>query len=205
MHCDVSLKATPAEPKFKREEAPKLEASTSSQLMLDSSIMAEPSSTKADPYEKPWYAYLTIDLLFAVARRTFIHPFIAWMVPLGFRAQAMSYHNPLMRSAILYASILTIVWALSYIDGRIAGGRAREVDLREEGIVITGGERGLGLLIAQIYVLRGANVAVMGIGDMPEDLAEQVTFCKCDVGDRQQVEKAYGEITESVCPPMQSG
>lgn len=70
----------------------------------------------------------------------------------------------------------------------------REVDLSEEVIVITGGASGLGLLIAEVYGMRGATVAVLDVNEMENTEARGVTYYKCDVGDKEQVVKVAAEI-----------
>jgi NAD(P)-dependent dehydrogenase (short-subunit alcohol dehydrogenase family) len=66
-------------------------------------------------------------------------------------------------------------------------------------IVITGGASGLGLLIAEVYGMRGATVAVLDVKELESGEARGVTAYKCDVGDREQVAKAAVEIERDVC------
>lgn len=149
--------------------------------------------------EKPWHSFLTIDLLLQVANKTFLHPFVAWIIPLCLRAQAASFRHTSMQLALAYAIILTLLSILSVINKRIAYGLPREVDLSEEVIVITGGASGLGLLIAEVYGMRGASVAVLDVREMESKEAIGVEFYNCDVGDRVQVEKVAVEIEKDVC------
>lgn len=153
----------------------------------------------SSPSDKPWHTYLTIDLLLQVANKTFLHPFVAWMIPLCLRAQAASFRHTSMQLALTYAILLTILSILSVINKRIAHGLPREVDLSEEVIVITGGASGLGLLLAEVYGMRGASVAVLDVREMEAKEATGVEFYKCDVGDRGQVERVAREIEEDVC------
>ncbi len=151
--------------------------------------------------EKPWHAFLTLDLLIAVLNRTFLHPFVAWMLPLCLRAMAASYESTSMRVTIAYASLLTVWYFLDAINWRIAYGPSREVDFEEEVIVITGGASGLGLVIAEMYGMRGASVAVMDVKDVPERENEGirgVKFYKCDIGKREDVEGVKARIEKEV-------
>lgn len=89
------------------------------------------------------------------------------------------------------------------ISDRIAFGAPRQVDLSEEVIVITGGASGLGRLIAQIYGLRGASVAVLDIAEEKdvkgwEDVGG-VEYYRCDIGVRCEVETVARRIEEDVC------
>lgn len=137
-------------------------------------------------------------MLAKVLKVTFFHPFIAWLIPICFRAEMMSYQATPMRVSIVYASFISVCWILTYMSNRIAYGLPREVDLSEEVIVITGGASGLGLLIAEVYGMRGASVAVLDENEMENGEARGVTYYKCDVGDRKQVEKVAQEIERDV-------
>jgi NAD(P)-dependent dehydrogenase (short-subunit alcohol dehydrogenase family) len=73
--------------------------------------------------------------------------------------------------------------------------------LGEEVIVITGGASGLGLLIAEVYGMRGATVAVLDVLDLESGDARGVTAYKCDVGDKAQVAKVAAQIEKEVRLP----
>lgn len=148
-----------------------------------------------------WAAPLNVDLLIKVAKVTIVHPFVGWMVPLGLRAQAMSWHNPVMVYAITYASILTALFFLGILNKQIAYSKPRTVDLSEEVIVITGGASGLGLLIAEVYGMRGATVAVLDVKELESGEARGVTAYKCDVGDAAQVKATALKIERDVSTP----
>lgn len=153
-----------------------------------------------------WFAPLSIDLIIKVFKRTFFHPFIAWIVPLCFRAQNMFYDAPPMIVSIAWASFISLSWILGAINNRIGYGLPREVDLSEEVIVITGGASGLGLLIAEVYGMRGATVAVLDVKEMENGEARGVTYYKCDVTDKAQVAKVAADIERDVThpPPLYS-
>lgn len=151
--------------------------------------------------ELSWAKPLSIDLLLKVLNVTFLHPFVAWMVPLCMRAQAMPWHDPAMHIAIAYASSLTALFFLGVLNRQLAYSKPRVVDFSEEVIVITGGASGLGLLIAEVYGMRGASVAVLDVKELEAGEARGVTAYKCDVGDREQVAKVAVEIERDVCPP----
>lgn len=145
-----------------------------------------------------WHAPLSIDLLIKVAKVTIIHPFAVWMIPLGLRAQAMSWDNDIMIYAITYAGFLTALYFLGTLNKQVAYSKARKVDLSEEVIVITGGASGLGLLIAEVYGMRGATVAVLDVRILEGGAARGVTSYKCDVGDAEQVKAVAIEIERDV-------
>lgn len=120
------------------------------------------------------------------------------MIPLCLRARAVSYASSSFSISVAYATLLTILYFLSHLNGRIAYGRPRTVDLSEEVIVITGGASGLGLLIAEVYGMRGASVAVLDIRELENQEARGVEYYKCDVGDRVQVAAAAKQIERDV-------
>ncbi|KAM0319762.1 hypothetical protein ACHAO8_000804 [Botrytis cinerea] len=151
--------------------------------------------------ELPWAKPLSIDLLHKVLQVTFLHPFVAWMIPLCMRAQAMPWHHQAIQYSIGYASLLTMLYFLSILNRQIAYSKAREVDLSEEVIVITGGASGLGLLIAEVYGMRGATVAVLDVRDLESGEARGVSYYKCDVGNREEVARVAVEIERDLGTP----
>jgi len=122
-------------------------------------------------------------------------------VPLCFRAETMEYTAMPMKVSIVYASLVTACWILSAINKRIAFGLPRYVDLEDEVIVITGGASGLGLLIAEVYGMRGASVAVLDVREMENGEARGVTYYKCDVADKAQVARVAAEIERDIGAP----
>lgn len=153
------------------------------------------------PQRDSWFAPLSIDLFLKVLNTTLLHPFIAWLIPLCFRAQTVKWEAPPMVISIAWAIFITLCWMANIINQRIAHGIPREVDLSEEVIVITGGSSGLGLLIAEVYGMRGASVAVLDVNEMENTEARGVTYYKCDVSDKAQVAKVANEIEKEVCRP----
>ncbi|CZS95492.1 probable short-chain dehydrogenase/reductase 3 [Rhynchosporium agropyri] len=151
--------------------------------------------------ELSWARPLSIDLLLKVLNVTFLHPFVAWMIPLCMRAQVTAWDAPAMQVSILYASLLTALFFLGILNRQIAYSKARKVDFSEEVIVVTGGASGLGLLIAEVYGMRGATVAVLDVKDLEAGEARGVSVYKCDVGDKEQVAKVAKEIEMDLGTP----
>jgi NAD(P)-dependent dehydrogenase (short-subunit alcohol dehydrogenase family) len=160
-----------------------------------------PPPYNAPPQRDSWFAPLSIDLIVKVFKTTFFHPFIAWIVPLCFRAQNMFWDAPPMLVSIAWASLISLSWIAGAINNRMAFGMPREVDLSEEVIVITGGASGLGLLIAEVYGMRGATVAVLDVEEMENGEARGVTYYKCDVTDKDQLARVAAEIERDVRVP----
>lgn len=150
------------------------------------------------PQRDSWFAPFSIDLFVKVLNVTFLHPFVSWMIPLCFRAQTIPWDATRMIVSIIWASFITLCWVAGVFNQRIAYGLPREVDLSEEVIVITGGASGLGMLVAEVYGMRGASVAVLDVNEMENGEARGVTYYKCDVGDKRQVKKVAEEIERDV-------
>ena len=148
--------------------------------------------------ELAWAKPLSVDLFLKVLNVTFLHPFVAWMMPLCMRAQAMVWNHPAMQISIGYASLLTALYFLNVLNKQLAFSKPRKVDLSDEVIVITGGASGLGLLIAEVYGMRGATVAVLDVKDLESGEARGVSVYKCDVGDKEQVARVAIEIERDV-------
>ena len=157
-----------------------------------------PPTSRIKRKQKPWHSLLTIDLLSTVLLRTFLHPFFAWMIPLSLRAVTVPYEFLSMRLAVGYASFLTLIYILSYLNDRIAFGLPRDVNLEEEVIVITGGASGLGRIIAEIYAMKGTSVAVLDVKKWEDEGVPGVNHYLCDVGNREQVVASAKKIRHDV-------
>jgi len=154
---------------------------------------------------KSWHEHITIDLLAHVLNRSLFHPFIAWLIPLCQRAVGAPYDSFNFTATCIYASLVTLVWVLGFLNQHIAYGLPRELDWDEEVVVITGGASGLGKILAEMYGMRGASVAVLDVRD-PEEESEglaSVEFYKCDVGNAEAVARAKEQIEKDVCRPLQ--
>ncbi|KEZ46151.1 Short-chain dehydrogenase reductase family [Scedosporium apiospermum] len=155
----------------------------------------------APPQRDSWFAPLSIDLIIKVLKVTFLHPFICWIIPLCFRAQNYPYTHFKMVYSIIWATFITLCWMAGIINKRMAFGLPREVDLGEEVIVITGGASGLGLLIAEVYGMRGASVAVLDVNEMENLEARGVTFYRCDITDKEALAKVAKQVEADLGTP----
>lgn len=162
--------------------------------------LSSTSTTQALP-DKPWHAYITIDLLLSVLKRTIFHPFIAWLIPLCMRSLSYPYTHSHFQYTFAYAIVITLFALLYKLDKRLAWGPPRQLDWDSEVVVITGGASGLGKLLAETYGMRGVSVAVLDIR-VPEEREseglENVHFYKCDVSDLAEVQKAKASIEKDV-------
>ena len=151
--------------------------------------------------EDPWYSIVTVDMLLKVLNITIFHPFVAWIIPLCFRAEHHAWDTRPMMVSIAWAVLITLFTLFDKFSHKLAYGMHREVDLSQEVIVVTGGASGLGLLIAEVYGMRGATVAVLDIAEELENPeARGVTYYKCDVGDPKRIKEVAAEIERDVSP-----
>lgn len=158
-----------------------------------------PSSSST---QQKWYNALTIDVLLAVLNRTILHPWVAWILVLSLRAQVTPYTDLSFMIATGYAVLLTLIAVGRTINHRVAYGLPRPVDLTEEVVIVTGGASGLGQVIARMYSMRGASVAVLDIKPGEEigndEMGDGAEYYYCDVGDRAMVEATVDQIEKEV-------
>ncbi|KAL7799804.1 hypothetical protein V8C37DRAFT_365526 [Trichoderma ceciliae] len=160
-----------------------------------------PASYSRPPQHDSWFAPLSIDLIIKVLNITIFHPFICWLIPLCLRAQTTRWEAPPMIGAMAWAIFISLCWIAGAANQRIAHGPPREVDLSEEVIVVTGGASGLGMLIAEVYGMRGASVAVLDVNEMENGEARGVTYYRCDVSDKARVAEVAEEIEKDLGTP----
>lgn len=150
--------------------------------------------------DKPWHAYLTLDLLAHVLSNSIFHPFIAWLIPLCLRSLAYPAHHPYIRNTWIYATAVTIVAILRYLDSILAWGPRREINWDEEVVVITGGSGGLGRVMAEMFSMKGVSVALLDVRP-PEGESEALLNAKhyyCDVGNPDAIAEAKACIEKDV-------
>ncbi|KAF3935915.1 hypothetical protein ABW20_dc0106746 [Dactylellina cionopaga] len=157
--------------------------------------MEAPPTPSGFRTDKPILSLINVDLLVQVANITFFNPIGAWMLPLMLRTLTFQYHHPPLWGSMLYAALVTLYWLLQQLNRRLAYGPNREFDKTEEVLVITGGASGLGLLIAQVYGMRGMSVAILDVNE-PEVEVRNVEFYKCDVGKYDEVKAVSARIRE---------
>jgi NAD(P)-dependent dehydrogenase (short-subunit alcohol dehydrogenase family) len=100
----------------------------------------------------------------------------------------------------------TLAWAVAGLSAaaavRMAVRARRAIELRDRTVVVTGGSRGLGLVLAREFAHEAARVAIVArdqaeLERAREDLERrnaQVMIVACDVTDQADVERAMGTI-----------
>ena len=105
-------------------------------------------------------------------------------------------------------SLFWLAAAGSALGAYILARRLRQADLRGQVVLITGGSRGLGFLLAREFALEGARVAFCARD--PEELRRaqadlesrgvEVYPIRSDVSDRDQVTRMIDDVTQSLGP-----
>lgn len=87
----------------------------------------------------------------------------------------------------------------------------RAVSFRDRTVVISGGSRGLGLVLARLLAEEGARVALLArtasdldsaVADLKARSGAEVLAVPCDVSRREDVEDAVGRVAEVLGPPV---
>jgi NAD(P)-dependent dehydrogenase (short-subunit alcohol dehydrogenase family) len=105
-----------------------------------------------------------------------------------------------MQVCMGYAVVLNVFWIWKQFNTRWAYGSKRTFDWAEEVVVITGGSSGLGLLMSQIYDMRGVTVAILDRVP-PEGEGRGVVWYRCDVGNKDEVKKVAKRVREECGEP----
>lgn len=157
------------------------------------------------PHARPSSPKLTLDLLLLVLSRTLFQPFIACLLPFCLRALATPYSSTSFIATTAYAAAVCIYHLLAIANQRLAYGAPRKINWKDEVVVISGGCRGLGACIAEIYGLRGVSVAVLdtAVPKEEEDGQEKegVHYYHCDVASRDDVETTMSRISDELGYP----
>lgn len=85
---------------------------------------------------------------------------------------------------------------MSSLSGRNLSGR----NLSGRSVLVTGGNRGIGLAIAKAFAAGGDQVAVTHRGTPPDDLPPELWPVRCDVTDAEAVDAAFTAVEERQGP-----
>lgn len=102
------------------------------------------------------------------------------------------------------ALIMAAAGAGALLAGRALFRRWREYDLKDKAVLITGGSRGLGLVLAREFASEGSRVAIcardreelMRAQDELASMGAQVFAFPCDVTDRSQVKELVEVVAD---------
>lgn len=159
------------------------------------------STTLSRP--RPWYRHLTLDLVLLILANSIFHPWITLVFYLCL-ASIHKHREPLAHYTLCYTAVLAVVEMGIWMNHRVTYGKHRQVEWEGEVVVITGGASGLGRVVAEMLVRKGAKVAVWDVREPDEEAEEtmerwDVVWDKVDVSKREEVQKAVERVVAEVC------
>src|SRR5215216_4248280 len=128
----------------------------------------------------------------------------AWCRPRWFKRLELDAKGNVMPSRNRQTALLTVGGLSLLLAARAAVRKWREYSLRDRVVLITGGSRGLGLVIARDMLRQGAKVAICArdgaeleraFNDLGQDHRHVLTV-PCDVTDREQVHAMVGLVQQ---------
>ncbi|KAI1625422.1 7-alpha-hydroxysteroid dehydrogenase [Exophiala viscosa] len=160
-------------------------------------------TTQSKP--KPWHYHITIDLLFLILANSIFHPWITMVFYLCL-ASVHKHREPLAYYTLCYTALLAVVEVCIWANHRITYGPHRKVDWENEVIVITGGGTGLGRVLSQMFLRKGAKVAVLDVREPDEEATEEMErwdlqWEVMDVSSKEQIEGAVGKVVDQFGSP----
>lgn len=164
--------------------------------------MAQLSTTSKHTQPKPWHHHITLDLILLILANSVFHPWITLIFYLCL-ASVHKHREPLAYYTLWYTAFLAVVEIGIWANHRITYGRPRKVDWENEVVVITGGGAGLGRVLAQMFLRKGAKVAVLDIRPADEEATEEMErwdllWEVVDVSQRDQVAGAVRKVVDQV-------
>lgn len=153
-------------------------------------------------------SFITFDSLCHILCLTVSDPLlaVACVLPFVFRHRDdFTKYTYLELSLLAYACFLILIRLLASLNTRLAYGPRRSVDIRDELVVIAGGAGGLGSWIAELFLERGAKVAVLDQrieeskgAEVNQQHGDRIRFYACDVSKQDDVENASDRIMSDV-------
>ncbi len=164
---------------------------------------SKPLAAAAANQAKPWYRYITLDMILLILANSIFHPWITMVFYLSLAA-IHKHREPMAFYTLYYTAALAVVELAAYADRRITYGRHRTVDWEKEVVVVTGGAAGLGRVLAEMLLRKGVKVAVLDVSP-PDAEAEEsmerwdLLWETVDVGRDEDVARAVARVVDEVC------
>ncbi|EXJ81568.1 hypothetical protein A1O1_07632 [Capronia coronata CBS 617.96] len=154
---------------------------------------------------KPWYRHITLDLLLQILANSVFHPWITLIFYLCL-ASIHKHREPMAYYTLYYTAFLAVVEMSGWINHRITYGRHRRVEWEKEVAVITGGGSGLGRVLAQMFLRKGAKVAILDVKEPDAQVEEEMErwdliWVKVDVGGLEDVRMAVDRVIDELGSP----
>lgn len=108
---------------------------------------------------------------------------------------------------VLYSFTTFLFWILCLLNEWLSTSARRPIDWQDELVLITGGEGGLGHALADIFALRGVDVAVADVLPATDRRTKEwaeagngggISYYQCDVGDPESVSTLKSQINREV-------
>ncbi len=162
-----------------------------------------PASSNGLTRPKPWHRHVTLDVLLVILANSVFHPWITLVFYLCL-ASIHRHREPLAYYTLYYTAFLAVVEGAGWINHRVTHGRHRKVEWENEVVVITGGGgSGLGRVLAETALRKGAKVAVLDVKGPDEEAEEEMErwdliWETVDVGRELEVKRAVDRIVDEV-------
>ncbi|KIW93202.1 uncharacterized protein Z519_05807 [Cladophialophora bantiana CBS 173.52] len=152
-----------------------------------------------------WSRHITLDLILLILANSVFHPWITLVFYLCLAA-VHKHKEPLAYYTLYYTAFLAVVELSLWFDHRITHGRHRKVDWEGEVVVITGGAHGLGRVLAEMVLRKGAKVAVLDVLEPDEEAREEMerwdlVWEVVDVSKTEDVKEAVERVVDWLGPP----
>ncbi|KIX96564.1 uncharacterized protein Z520_07830 [Fonsecaea multimorphosa CBS 102226] len=176
-------------------------------------MVLKPSKPRPTPKQQPqqpspsWARHITLDLLLLILANSVFHPWITLVFYLCLAA-VHKHREPLAYYTLYYTAFLAIVELAIWLNHRLTYGRHRKVNWAEDNevVVITGGAQGLGRVLAEMVLRKGAKVAVLDVLPPDEEAQEEMerwdlVWEVVDVSNAEEVKKAVDRVVDELGPP----
>lgn len=166
-------------------------------------LTATTASSLGTPSQpKPWYRHVNLDLIILILVNSIFHPYVMFIFYLS-QAALHLHRQPLAYYTLYYTAVLAVVEVAIHINQRYTYGKHRKVEWEKEVVVITGGGSGLGRVLAEMVVRKGARVAILDVKGPDEEAQDamerwDLIWETCDVGSQLDVQRAVATIVDEV-------
>ncbi|KIW76591.1 hypothetical protein Z517_09035 [Fonsecaea pedrosoi CBS 271.37] len=152
-----------------------------------------------------WSRHVTLDLLLLILANSVFHPWITLVFYLCLAA-VHKHKEPLAFYTLYYTAFLVVAELAVWLNHRLTYGRHRKIDWEDEVVVVTGGARGLGRVLAEMLLRKGAKVAVVDIHGPDEEAREEMerwdlVWEVVDVSNAAEVQGAVDRVVDDLGRP----
>ncbi|OAP54705.1 hypothetical protein AYL99_11153 [Fonsecaea erecta] len=159
-----------------------------------------PPSPRPSSSSSSWTRHITLDLLLLILANSVFHPWITLVFYLCLAA-VHKHREPLAYGTLYYTAFLAVVELGMWLNHRLTYGYHRKVEWEDEVVVVTGGAHGLGRVLAEMLLRKGAKVAILDVrepdGDAYDEMERWDLIWKtADVRNSEQVKEAVDRVVK---------